>query len=84
MLTTSGQVWNSTKRFIESGKHGGSNTPAHKAIVIADAVGAPLKDAIAPSINVFIKIILVISILSVCISTKYSVMVIELIKNLKI
>lgn len=82
MITTSGQVWTSTKRFIESGKHGGSNTPAHKAIVIADAVGAPLKDAIAPSINVFIKLMLVISILSACLSTQYSAIIIELIKNL--
>ncbi|MEI6092332.1 MAG: sodium/proton-translocating pyrophosphatase [bacterium] len=83
MLTTTGHIWSSTKRFIEGGKHGGINTPAHKAAVIADAVGAPLKDAIAPSINVFIKLILVISIISAYTSAQYSAMIITFIKNIR-
>jgi len=82
MFTTSGEMWSSTKRFIESGKHGGKDAPAHKAAVIADTVGDPLKDAVSPSINVFIKLMLIISVLFGGILSKYSEMILVLIKNI--
>jgi K(+)-stimulated pyrophosphate-energized sodium pump len=83
MSSTSGHIWSSTKRFIESGKHGGKNAPAHTAAVIADTVGDPLKDAISPSINVFIKLTLIISVLFGSALTKYSEMIMGLIKNIR-
>ncbi|MCX6112423.1 MAG: sodium-translocating pyrophosphatase [Proteobacteria bacterium] len=83
MMTTSGHIWGSTKRFIESGKHGGKDAPAHNAAVIADTVGDPLKDAVSPSINVFVKLILIIFLLFGNILAQYSDMLLEFIKNLR-
>ncbi len=83
MMTTSGHIWSSTKRFIESGKHGGKDAPAHNAAIIADTVGDPLKDAVAPSINVFIKLILIISVMFGGIMSQYSEMIISFIKNIR-
>ena len=83
MMTTSGHIWSSTKRFIESGKHGGKEAPAHNAAIIADTIGDSLKDAVAPSINVFIKLIVIISVMFGGIMSQYSEMIISFIKNIR-
>ncbi|MCK4595460.1 sodium/proton-translocating pyrophosphatase, partial [candidate division WOR-3 bacterium] len=49
------------KKYIEDGALGGKGTEAHKAAVIGDTVGDPLKDTIGPSINILIKLMTVIS-----------------------
>ncbi len=57
----SGGAMDNAKKFIEEGNHGGKNSEAHKASVVGDTVGDPLKDTVGPSINILIKLMCVIS-----------------------
>ena len=62
MLANAGGAWDNAKKYIESGAHGGKGSDAHKASVVGDTVGDPLKDASGPSLNILIKLMAMISI----------------------
>lgn len=62
MMSNSGGAWDNGKKYIEEGHFGGKGSPAHKAGVIGDTVGDPLKDTSGPSINILIKLISVVAI----------------------
>ena len=57
----SGGAMDNAKKYIEEGKFGGKGSDAHKAAVVGDTVGDPLKDTVGPSINILIKLMCVIS-----------------------
>jgi len=57
----SGAAMDNAKKYIEEGNLGGKGSYAHKASVIGDTVGDPLKDTVGPSINILIKLMSVIS-----------------------
>lgn len=57
----SGAAMDNAKKYIEEGNLGGKGSYAHKASVIGDTVGDPLKDTVGPSINILIKLMAVIS-----------------------
>ncbi len=57
----SGGAMDNAKKFIEAGNFGGKNSIAHKAAVVGDTVGDPLKDTVGPSINILIKLMCVIA-----------------------
>ncbi|MBN2564750.1 MAG: sodium/proton-translocating pyrophosphatase, partial [Candidatus Eisenbacteria bacterium] len=57
----SGGAMDNAKKYIEEGHFGGKGSPAHKAAVVGDTVGDPLKDTVGPSINILIKLMSVIS-----------------------
>jgi K(+)-stimulated pyrophosphate-energized sodium pump len=57
----SGGAMDNAKKYIEEGHFGGKGSDAHKAAVVGDTVGDPLKDTVGPSINILIKLMCVIS-----------------------
>ena len=57
----SGGAMDNAKKYIEDGHFGGKGSDAHKAAVVGDTVGDPLKDTVGPSINILIKLMSVIS-----------------------
>ena len=63
MKANSGGAWDNAKKNIESGQYGGKRSDAHKASVIGDTVGDPLKDTSGPALNPMIKVINLISII---------------------
>lgn len=61
-MANSGGAWDNAKKFIEKGFLGGKGTDAHRAAVIGDTVGDPLKDAAGPSLNILLKLMSMVSI----------------------
>ncbi|MDD7732174.1 MAG: sodium-translocating pyrophosphatase [Firmicutes bacterium] len=64
-MSNAGGAWDNAKKYIESGQYGGKGSDAHKAGVIGDTVGDPLKDTSGPSINILIKLMTTVSLIFV-------------------
>ena len=60
-MSNAGGAWDTAKKYIETGHHGGKGSEAHKAAVVGDTVGDPFKDTSGPSINILIKLMTVVS-----------------------
>mmetsp|Transcript_13687 Transcript_13687/g.34364 ORF Transcript_13687/g.34364 Transcript_13687/m.34364 type:complete len:731 (-) Transcript_13687:72-2264(-) len=74
-MSNSGGAWDNAKKYIESGGLGpdhakGSN--AHKAAVIGDTVGDPLKDTSGPSLNIVVKLSAIMSLVFGSVIADYS------------
>jgi len=65
--SNTGGAWDNAKKYIENEKlevNGvikGKKTEEHKAAVIGDTVGDPLKDTSGPSLNILVKLSAILS-----------------------
>ena len=62
-LNNAGGAWDNAKKWVESGKFGGKGSVAHKAAVVGDTAGDPMKDTAGPSLNIMLKLMSVISLM---------------------
>ncbi len=63
ILNNAGGAWDNAKKWIESGQFGGKGSDAHKAGVVGDTAGDPMKDTAGPSLNIMLKLMSVISLM---------------------
>jgi K(+)-stimulated pyrophosphate-energized sodium pump len=60
-MANAGGSWDNAKKYIEMGRFGGKGSDPHKAAVVGDTVGDPMKDTSGPSLNIVIKLMAVIA-----------------------
>ena len=63
-MANSGGAWDNAKKFVEEGNLGGKGSDVHKATVVGDTVGDPFKDTSGPSLNILIKLMSMVSIVT--------------------
>jgi len=60
-MANAGGAWDNAKKYVEKGHLGGKGSDTHKAAVVGDTVGDPLKDTSGPSMNILINVMAIVS-----------------------
>jgi K(+)-stimulated pyrophosphate-energized sodium pump len=63
-LANAGGAWDNAKKYVEEGNFGGKGSQAHKAAIIGDMVGDPCKDTSGPALNILIKLMSMVAIVT--------------------
>jgi K(+)-stimulated pyrophosphate-energized sodium pump len=56
-FNNTGALLDNAKKVFETGLFGSKGSDAHKAAVVGDTVGDPLKDVAGPSVLIFMKLL---------------------------
>ena len=56
-FSNTGALLDNAKKLVESGLYGGRKSDTHKATVVGDTVGDPLKDVAGPAVLIFMKLL---------------------------
>lgn len=72
-MANAGGAWDNAKKYVEEGHLGGTGSDSHKATVIGDTVGDPLKDTSGPSLNILIKLMVMASVVTVGVAVSYNI-----------
>ena len=76
-MSNAGGAWDNSKKSIEDEPRDltantGKGSERHKASVVGDTVGDPLKDTAGPALNPMIKVVNLVSLLAAPIIVKYA------------
>jgi K(+)-stimulated pyrophosphate-energized sodium pump len=71
-MSNAGGAWDNAKKYVEDGYYGGKGSENHKASVVGDTVGDPLKDTAGPALNPMIKVMNLVALICAPIVVEYN------------
>jgi K(+)-stimulated pyrophosphate-energized sodium pump len=73
-MYNAGEIWDNAKQYLETGIFGGKHSEAHKMTVIIDMIGDPFKDTARPSLDILVKLMTIVWLVTIDIVTSYKLL----------